>query len=103
MIYFLKRRTKHMNITEIRIRLMKKDEVRLRAVATITIDGCFAVHDIKVLEGDNGFFISMPSKKTPAGEYKDIVHPLNNETRDQLSKLILAEYQKAVAEADQNA
>lgn len=89
-----------MNITEIRIRLMKKEEVRLRAIATITIDNCFAVHDIKVLEGENGLFISMPSKKTPAGEYKDIVHPLNNETRAHLSDLIIAEYQKALAEAE---
>ena len=88
-----------MNISEVRVRLVKKDEGKLKAVASITIDNCFVVHDVKILEGSDDFFIAMPSKKTPDGEYKDIVHPLNTETRDNLSKLILDEYEKALAEA----
>ncbi len=90
-----------MNITEIRIRLLKKDDVKLKAVATITIDNCFVVHDIKVIESDNDCFIAMPNKKTPTGEYKDIVHPLNTETREMLSKLIIDEYRKALAAASE--
>lgn len=86
-----------MNITEIRIRLVKKDDVKLKAVASLTIDNCFAIHDIKVIQSENDCFIAMPSKKTPSGEYKDIVHPLNSETREMLSKMIIEEYYKALA------
>lgn len=84
-----------MNITEVRIRLVKKDEGKLKAVASITIDNCFVVHDVKVIEGTDDYFIAMPSKKTPDGEFKDIVHPLNTETREQLKKIILDEFKKA--------
>ena len=89
-----------MDITEVRIRLIKKDEGKLKAVASITIDDCFVVHDVKIIEGNDGCFIAMPSKKTPEGEYKDIVHPLNTETREMLGKIILAEYDKANAAAE---
>ena len=89
-----------MNITEVRIRLLKKDDTKLKAVATLTIDECFVVHDIKIIEGDNDCFIAMPSKKTPSGEFKDIVHPLNTETREKISNIILEEYHKAVAQAE---
>ncbi|MBR4270281.1 MAG: septation regulator SpoVG [Clostridia bacterium] len=85
-----------MKITDIRIRIVKKDDNKLKAVASLTIDECFAVHDIKVIEGNQGLFIAMPSRKTPEGNFKDIVHPLNTETRDEISKLILAEYDKAL-------
>ncbi len=85
-----------MKITDIRIRIVKKDDNKLKAVASLTIDDCFAVHDIKVIEGNQGLFIAMPSRKTPEGNFKDIVHPLNTETRDEISKLILAEYDKAL-------
>ncbi len=88
-----------MKITDIRIRIVKKDDNKLKAVASLTIDDCFAVHDIKVIEGNQGLFIAMPSRKTPEGNFKDIVHPLNTETRDNISNLILAEYEKALAEA----
>lgn len=88
-----------MNITEVRIRLVKKDEGKLKAVASVTIDNCFVVHDVKIIEGAEDCFIAMPSKKTPDGEYKDIVHPLNTETREQLKKIILEEYEKAKREA----
>ena len=84
-----------MNITEVRVRLVKKDEGKLKAVASITIDDCFVVHDVKILEDD--FFIAMPSKKTPDGEYKDIVHPLNTETRELIKKAVLSEFEKVKA------
>ena len=83
-----------MNISEVRVRLVKKDEGKLKAVASITIDNCFVVHDVKILEGNDDFFIAMPSKKTPDGEYKDIVHPLNTETREMLKKVVLEEFEK---------
>ncbi len=83
-----------MNISEVRVRLVKKDEGKLKAVASITIDNCFVVHDVKILEDSDDFFIAMPSKKTPDGEYKDIVHPLNTETREMLKKVVLEEFEK---------
>lgn len=92
-----------MNVTEIRIRLVKKAEGKMRAIASITIDDCFVVHDIKIIQGNKGeenYFIAMPSKKTPDGEFKDIVHPLNTETREKLSDLILQEFLKELANAD---
>ena len=83
-----------MKITEVRIRKVKKDDSKLKAVASITIDDVFVVHDIKVIDGNEGNFIAMPSRKTPDGEYKDIVHPLNTETREMIRGIILAEYEK---------
>lgn len=88
-----------MNITEVRIRLVRKDEGKMKAVASITIDNCFVVHDVKIIEGTEDYFIAMPSKKTPDGEFKDIVHPLNTETREQLRKIILEEFEKVKAAA----
>ncbi len=82
-----------------RIRLVKKDDGKLKAVASITIDDCFVVHDIKVIEGAEGYFISMPSRKTPDGEYKDIVHPINTQTREQIRDAVLEAYEKAEKEA----
>lgn len=78
-----------MEISDIRIRKIQKDDVRLKAVASIIIDQAFVIHDIKIIQGNEGYFIAMPSRKTPDGEYKDIVHPLNSETRSQVSEAIL--------------
>ena len=89
-----------MNITEIRVRLVKKEDSKLKAVASITIDECFVVHDIKVIEGKDGLFISMPSRKTPDGEFKDIVHPINTETREMIKSAVLEAYEKAKVEAE---
>lgn len=83
-----------MKISDVRIRLVEKDGSKLKAVASITIDECFVIHDIKIIEGKEGFFISMPSRKTPDGEYRDIVHPINTETREQIIDAILKAYQK---------
>ena len=88
-----------MKISDIRIRLVKKDDGKLKAVASITIDECFVVHDIKVIEGSEGPFISMPSRKTPDGEYKDIVHPINTETREMIRDAELEAYKKEEQEA----
>ena len=87
-----------MNITEVRVRLVKKEEGKLKAVASVTIDDCFVVHDVKIIEGAEGCFIAMPSKRTPDGEYKDIVHPLNTDTSEMMGRVILAEYEKAKKE-----
>ena len=84
-----------MQIGDIRIRKIDK-EGKLKGVASITIDGVFVVHDIKIIEGDKGLFIAMPSKKGQDGEYRDIAHPIDQPTREKLSEAIL----KAFAEAE---
>ena len=81
-----------MKISDVRIRLVNKEDNKLKAVASITIDECFVVHDIKVIEAAEGVFIAMPSRKTNDGEYKDIAHPLNTETREILKEAILTAY-----------
>lgn len=86
-----------MKITDIRIRLVSKDDSKLKAVASFTIDDAFVVHDVKIIEGSNGNFIAMPSKQAPSGEYRDIVHPLNTETREEISSAVLAAYEKEKA------
>ena len=85
-----------MNISEVRIRFVKKDDSKLKAVASITIDDCFVIHDIKVIDGTDGLFIAMPSRKTSDGEFKDIAHPLNTETREALKNAILSAYEEAL-------
>ena len=87
-----------MNITDIRVKRISTPG-KMRAVASITFDEMFVVHDIKIIEGQSGLFIAMPSKKTPDGEYKDIVHPLNTETREMLKKTVLDEFEKVRAQA----
>ena len=87
-----------MNITEVNIKLIKNDESKLKAVATLTIDDCFAIHDIKIIKNNDELFIAMPSKKMPSGEYKDVVHPLNTETRTMLQNLILEKYDQVLSE-----
>lgn len=87
-----------MKISDVRVRLVEKDGSKLKGVASITIDECFVIHDIKIIEGKDGFFISMPSRKTPDGEYRDIVHPINTETREQIIDIILKAYEKTEKE-----
>lgn len=86
-----------MQITDVRVRRVAKDG-KMKAVVSITIDNEFVVHDIKVIEGDKGLFIAMPSKKSADGEYRDIAHPINSETRDNMQTLILQRYEQALAE-----
>ncbi|MBN2853410.1 MAG: septation regulator SpoVG [Clostridia bacterium] len=80
-----------MNITDVRIRKITTGG-KMKAVVSLTIDDCFAVHDIKVIESQNGLFIAMPSRKTPDGQFKDIAHPINSETRKAIEELIIEKY-----------
>lgn len=80
-----------MNITDIRIRNVDKAG-KMKAVASITIDDVFVVHDIKIIEGDKGLFIAMPSRKASDGEYKDVAHPIKSETRVEMQNMILDKY-----------
>ena len=85
-----------MQITDVRIRKVEK-EGKLKAVVSITIDEEFVVHDIKIIEGEKGLFIAMPSRKASDGEYRDIAHPINSDTRDRIQSLILDRYQDEIA------
>lgn len=85
-----------MNITDVRIRRVEK-EGRMKAVVSITIDNEFAVHDIKIIEGEKGLFIAMPSRRNAEGEYRDVAHPINSETRQQIQTLIMDKYQEEIA------
>ena len=87
-----------MKIGDVRIREVRNTDGKLKAVASITIDDCFVVHDIKIFEREDGFAIAMPSRKTSDGKYKDIAHTLNTETRELLQDMILAEYRRILAE-----
>ena len=84
-----------MNITDVRVRKVAK-EGKLKAVVSITLDEEFVVHDIKVIEGEKGLFIAMPSKKAMDGEYRDIAHPINSETRARIQSIILDKYEQAL-------
>lgn len=84
-----------MNITDVRVRKVAK-EGKMKAVVSITIDDVFVVHDIKVIEGEKGLFIAMPSRRATDGEYRDIAHPINSETREVIQKMILEKYQEAI-------
>ena len=85
-----------MQITDVRIRKVEK-EGKMKAVVSITIDEEFVVHDIKVIEGDKGLFIAMPSRKAADGEYRDIAHPINSDTIERIQTLILQKYQETMA------
>src|SRR5215467_752117 len=82
----------NMEITEVRVFPMNED--KLKAYATITFDNCFVVRDIKVISGSTGLFVAMPSKKRKDGTFKDIAHPLNNDFRSKIEKVVLEAYQK---------
>ena len=88
-----------MNITDVRVRKVTK-EGKMKAVVSITIDDEFVVHDIKVIEGEKGLFIAMPSRKATDGEYRDIAHPINSGTREKIQTIILKQYEQAMAEAE---
>lgn len=88
-----------MQITDVRVRKVTK-EGKLKAVVSITMDEEFVVHDIKVIEGEKGLFIAMPSKKAADGEYRDTAHPIKSETRERFQQIILAKYEEALAEED---
>ncbi len=85
-----------MQVTDVRIRKIT-NEGRMKAIVSVTFDNCFVVHDIKIIEGQNGLFIAMPSRKTPEGEFKDIAHPINQETRDMVQKAVIEKYEAVIS------
>ncbi|MDD3643045.1 MAG: septation regulator SpoVG [Candidatus Krumholzibacteria bacterium] len=86
-----------MEITEIRISL--RDDNKLKAFASITLDNCFVIRGLKIIEGGKGIFVAMPSRRRPDGTYQDIAHPINNETRDRMEAEIIAAYHKEIKQA----
>ncbi len=86
-----------MQITDVRVRKITK-EGRMKAIVSITLDNEFAIHDIKIIEGEKGLFIAMPSKKSTDGEYRDIAHPINSETREKIQCMILRKYEMTALE-----
>jgi Uncharacterized protein, involved in the regulation of septum location len=81
-------------ITDVRLRRVNT-EGRMKAIASITIDNEFVVHDIRVIDGNNGMFVAMPSKRTPDGEFRDIAHPISSATREKIQNAVLAEYERS--------
>lgn len=91
-----------MQITDVRVRKVTK-EGKMKAVVSITLDNEFVVHDIKAIEGEKGLFIAMPSRKAADGEYRDIAHPINSETRERIQSIILEKYEIAALESEEAA
>ena len=91
-----------MNITDVRVRKVAK-EGKMKAVVSITIDDEFVVHDIKVIEGEKGLFIAMPSRKATDGEYRDIAHPINSTTRTEIQNIILTKYEETIVQEEAEA
>ena len=89
-----------MNITDLRVRLINRDDTKLKAVVSITIDDAFVVHDIKVIEGSDCYFIAMPSRKIADGDYRDVAHPINAVVREQLISQILDAYKQELEKQD---
>ena len=84
-----------MKITSVSVRKITKENSRLRGIASVLLDDSFAIHDIRIIEGDNGLFIAMPSRKTATGEYKDVCHPINPDVRTEFTNAVLDAYDKA--------
>lgn len=84
-----------MKITSVTVRKIEKEGSRMKGIASVLLDDAFAVHDIRIIEGDNGLFIAMPSRKTSTGGYRDIAHPINPEIRKQFEDSIIEEFNKA--------
>ena len=89
-----------MQITDVRVRRIEK-EGKMKAIVSITLDNEFVIHDIKVIEGEKGLFIAMPSRKTSEGDYRDIAHPINSETRDMIQNVILNKYETTALESQE--
>ena len=86
-----------MQITDVKVRKVESEN-RMKAIASVTFDNAFVVHDIKVIEGEKGLFIAMPSKKAVDGEYRDIAHPINSDTRERIQNIILTKYEQTLNE-----
>ena len=92
-----------MTITDVRVRLVDKEVLNLKATASVTFDNAFVVHDIKVIEGREGLFIAMPSRKVPNGTYRDVAHPINTEARADIEEKVYKAYEAAVEDAKNEA
>ncbi|HHT62475.1 MAG: septation regulator SpoVG [Bacillota bacterium] len=88
-----------MNVTDVRIRKILS-EGKMKAIVSVTIDDAFVIHDVKVVDGQNGLFVAMPSRKTPAGEFRDIAHPISQQARDIIQSKVLEKYQEVLAEQE---
>ncbi len=84
-----------MKITSVNVRKIEKEGSRMKGIASVLLDDSFAVHDIRIIEGDNGLFIAMPSRKTATGDYRDIAHPINPEVRGMFEEAIIEAYKNA--------
>ena len=84
-----------MKVTSVKVKKNEKENSRMKGIAEILLDDMIAIHDIRIISGDNGLFVAMPSRKTPTGDYRDIVHPISQEARDIIEKAIVEEYNKA--------
>ena len=84
-----------MKVTSEKVKKIEKENSRMKGIAEILLDDMIAIHDIRIISGDNGLFVAMPSRKTPTGDYRDIVHPISQEARDIIEKAIVEEYNKA--------
>ena len=89
-----------MKITSVNVRKIEKEGSRMKGIASVLLDDCFAIHDIRIIEGDNGLFIAMPSRKTATGGYRDIVHPINAEFRAELEGAVIKAYFDGLATAE---
>ena len=90
-----------MQITSVSVRKIEKEGSRMKGIASVLLDDSFAVHDIRIIQGDNGLFTAMPSRKTATGEYRDIAHPINQEVRKMFDETIIDEYNKTVSESEE--
>lgn len=85
-----------MNVTDVRVRKINLDG-KMKAIVSVTLDDAFVIHDVKVVEGQNGLFVAMPSRKTPEGEFRDIAHPITSSAREIIQTAVLEAYQNALA------
>jgi stage V sporulation protein G len=85
-----------MNVTDVRVRRISTEEGKMKAIVSLTIDEDFVVHDIRVVEGNNGLFVAMPSRKTPSGDFRDVAHPITPESRAKIQDAVLAAYEEAL-------
>lgn len=98
-MYPLLKEKSNLKISDIRVRLLSKDDNKMKATASFTIDDCFVIHEVRIIEGSKGMFIAMPSRKIANGDYKDICHPIDTATRNSIEAQILEAFDKATAMA----
>lgn len=92
-----------MKVTDVRVRKLSNDDGKMKAIVSLTIDEDFVVHDIRVVEGQNGLFVAMPSRKTPSGEFRDVAHPITTEARAAIQDAVLKAYEEALQAQEQAA